>query len=147
MMSLSTDVTAEEMQVFLEEAEEQIALLDRSIVGLEGNGGDPQLLQEIFRAAHTIKGSSAMLGHQRMTELTHAMESLLDLLRKGKLKASEEVVDCLLQGLDILKMLRDELVLQKESDVNVAPAVAKRSEEHTSELQSRLHLVCRLLLE
>ncbi len=127
-MSLATDVTAEEMQVFLEEAEEQIALLDRSIVGLEVNGGDPQLLQEIFRAAHTIKGSSAMLGHQRMTELTHAMESLLDLLRKGKLKASEEVVDCLLQGLDILKMLRDELVLQEESDVNVAPAVAKLRE-------------------
>jgi two-component system chemotaxis sensor kinase CheA len=127
-MSLATDVTAEEMQVFLEEAEEQIALLDRSIVGLEGNGDDPQLLQEIFRAAHTIKGSSAMLGHQRMTELTHAMESLLDLLRKGKLKASEEVVDCLLQGLDILKILRDELVLQKESDVNVAPAVAKLRE-------------------
>jgi two-component system, chemotaxis family, sensor kinase CheA len=127
-MNLATDVTAEEMQVFLEEAEEQIALLDRSIVGLEKNGGDPQLLQEIFRAAHTIKGSSAMLGHQRMTELTHAMESLLDLLRKGKLEISEEIVDCLLQGLDILKMLREELILQEESDVDVAPAVAKLRE-------------------
>jgi two-component system chemotaxis sensor kinase CheA len=124
-MSLCTDVTAEELKVFLEEAEEQIALLDRCIVGLEKKGSDPQLLQEIFRAAHTIKGSSSMLGHQRMTELTHAMESLLDMLRKGKLKIGEEMVDSLLHALDILKMLRDELVSDQESSVDVAPAVAR----------------------
>ncbi len=124
-MSLSTDVTAAELQVFLEEAEEQIALLDRTIVDLEKNGSDPQLLQEIFRAAHTIKGSSAMLGHQPMAELTHAMESLLDMLRKDKLQISQEVTDCLLGALDTLKMLKDELSSQRECTVDVAPAVAR----------------------
>ncbi|MBM4445231.1 MAG: chemotaxis protein CheA, partial [Chloroflexi bacterium] len=79
-MNPSIDVTAAELQVFLEETEEQIALLDRTIVDLEKNGSDPQLLQEIFRAAHTIKGSSAMIGHEPMAELTHAMEGLLDML-------------------------------------------------------------------
>ena len=124
-MNLSTDVTAAELKVFLEEAEEQIALLDRSIVDLEKNGGAPQLLQEIFRAAHTIKGSSAMLGHQPMAELTHAMESLLDMLRKDKLQISEEVTDCLLGALDTLRNLRDELSSHREGTVDVGPAVAR----------------------
>jgi two-component system chemotaxis sensor kinase CheA len=123
-MDLSTDITAAELKVFLEEAEEQIALLDRTIVDLEKNG-DPQLLQEIFRAAHTIKGSSAMLGHQPMAELTHAMESLLDMLRKDKLQISEEVTDCLLGALDTLKILKDELSSNREGAVDVAPAVAR----------------------
>lgn len=123
-MNLSSDITAAELKVFLEEAEEQIALLDRTIVDLEKNG-DPQLLQEIFRAAHTIKGSSAMLGHQPMAELTHAMESLLDMLRKDKLQISEEVTDCLLGALDTLKILKDELSSNREGAVDVAPAVAR----------------------
>jgi two-component system chemotaxis sensor kinase CheA len=122
-MNPSTDVTAAELQVFLEEAEEQIALLDRTIVDLEKNGSDPQLLQEIFRAAHTIKGSSAMLGHQPMAELTHAMESLLDMLRKDKVKISGEVADCLLGALDTLKALKDELASRRECSVDAAPAV------------------------
>jgi two-component system chemotaxis sensor kinase CheA len=124
-MNLSTEVTASELKVFLEEAEEQIALLDRSIVDLETNGGDPQLLQEIFRAAHTIKGSSAMLGHQPMAELMHAMENLLDMLRKDKLQISEEVTDCLLGALDTLRSLKDELSSRREGNVDVGPAVAR----------------------
>lgn len=124
-MQLATDVTPAEIQIFLEETEEQIALLDRTIVGLEKNAADPQLLQEVFRAAHTIKGSSAMLGHQPMTELTHAMENLLDMIRKDKLKITEETTDCLLEGIDTLKMLKDELRSHKEGNVDVAPAVAR----------------------
>ena len=79
-MNLDADITPEELKVFLEEADEQIELLDEDIVRLEKEE-NPDLLQEIFRAAHTLKGSSAMVGHQRMAELTHAMESLLDRLR------------------------------------------------------------------
>ena len=82
-MELAPDITAEDLQVFLQEAEEHLQLLDEDIVRLEREGDNQELLQEIFRSAHTLKGSSAMLGHQRMTALAHVMETLLDLVRKG----------------------------------------------------------------
>ena len=68
-MELSPDITSEDLQAFLQEADEQLQLLDEDIVKLERDHENPELIKEIFRAAHTLKGSSAMLGHQRMAEL------------------------------------------------------------------------------
>jgi two-component system chemotaxis sensor kinase CheA len=121
----SAEVSAEELKVFIEEADEQIALLDRDLVRLESEGDDPELIQEIFRATHTMKGSSAMLGYPRMSELAHAMESLLDGLRSGKISVSAEIVDSLLYGLDILKVLRDALVSPEKRPADIGPAVAR----------------------
>jgi len=121
----SADVSPEELKVFIEEADEQIALLDRDLVRLETEGDDPELIQEIFRATHTMKGSSAMLGYPRMSELAHAMESLLDSLRSGKISVSAEIVDSLLYGLDILKVLRDALVSPEKAPTDIRPAVAR----------------------
>jgi two-component system chemotaxis sensor kinase CheA len=121
----SAEVSAEELKVFIEEADEQIALLDRDLVRLETEGDDPELIQEIFRATHTMKGSSAMLGYPRMSELAHSMESLLDSLRSGKISVSAEIVDSLLYGLDILKVLRDALVTPEKGLMDIGPAVAR----------------------
>jgi len=121
----SAEVSAEELKVFIEEADEQIALLDRDLVRLETEGDDPELIQEIFRATHTMKGSSAMLGYPRMSELAHSMESLLDGLRSGKMSVSAEIVDSLLYGLDILKVLRESLVSPEKSPADIGPAVAR----------------------
>ncbi len=121
----SADVSAEELKVFLEEAEEQIALLDRDIVRLENEGENVDLLQEIFRAAHTIKGSSAMLGHQAMAEVAHAMESLLDNLRSRRMIVSTEAIDGLLHGLDILKILKDGITAPEPTCTDIGPAVAR----------------------
>ncbi len=104
-MNLEAELTPEELKVFLEEVNEQIELLDEDIVRLEKEGDDLELLQEIFRAAHTIKGSSAMVGFQAMADLTHGMESLLDKLRNKNLDVSTEIIDALLFGLDVLKSL------------------------------------------
>jgi two-component system chemotaxis sensor kinase CheA len=82
-MNLDSEITPEEMKVFLEEAEEQIDLMDEDIIRLEKEKDNPDLLQEIFRAAHTIKGSSAMVGYEEMAELAHAMDSLRAKLRNG----------------------------------------------------------------
>ncbi len=104
-MNLDADLTPEELKVFLTEVNEHIELMDEDIVKLEKEGDDPELLQEIFRAAHTIKGSSAMVGFQVMAELTHSMESLLDKLRNKNLQVTTDIIDALLFGLDILKSL------------------------------------------
>ena len=121
----SAEVSAEELRVFIEEADEQIALLDRDLVRLETEGDDPELIQEIFRATHTMKGSSAMLGYPRMAELAHSMESLLDGLRSGRMSVSAEMVDSLLYGLDILKSLRDSLVSPEKTPADIGAAVAR----------------------
>jgi len=121
-----TEITREELKVFLEEADEQIGLLDRDIVRLETEGDNPDLLQEIFRAAHTLKGSSAMLGHECMAELTHAMESLLDGLRNRQIVVNAEVIDSLLYSLDVLKMLEEDLASCKDGSlVDISLAVAR----------------------
>jgi len=124
-MELDANLSAEELKVFLAEADEQIELLDSDIITLEKEGANPDLLQEIFRAAHTLKGSSAMVGHQRMAELTHAMESLLDKLRNGELSVSTEIIDALLHSLDVLKVLKNEIVSAEDSGLDIAPVVTE----------------------
>lgn len=124
-MLQGAEISAEEIKVFLEEADEQIALLDRNIVRLENEGQNIDLLQEIFRAAHTIKGSSAMLGHQAMAEVAHAMESLLDNLRSRRMTASTEAIDSLLQGLDALKTLKDGILTAASMDVDMEATVGR----------------------
>lgn len=123
-MGLDIEVTAEDLKVFLQEADEQLQLLDEHIVRLEKEADDAGLLQEIFRAAHTLKGSSGMIGFDEMAELTHAMEDVLDRLRKGTLTVTPQVVDALLQGLDGLKEIRENLGSEDGEAPDIHPLVA-----------------------
>lgn len=110
------DVSPEELKLFLEETDENLHTLEEGIMELE-KSPDAETLNRVFRAAHTIKGSSATLGHQRMSSLTHAMENLLDRLRKGTLTVSAELIDTLLACLDALRAFRDEIASGEASDV------------------------------
>jgi len=114
--------SSEEISVFLDELEEKIQILNENILALERGGGSDEVLQEIFRAAHTIKGSSAVMGYDKMAELTHEMENLFDLLRKGILPVTREIVDALFAALDTLHALRDE-ILGRASGVDAAGAL------------------------
>ncbi len=124
-MELSADITAEDIKVFIQEADEQLQLLDEDIIKLEGVEDNTELLQEIFRAAHTIKGSSAVLGHQKMAQLAHVMENILDQLRKGSLAVTPLVIDALLHGLDSLRTLKDEIVSSEDSGLDIAPMISE----------------------
>ncbi len=101
------DISDDELQIFLQEAEEQLTLLDESLVRLEHEPDAGPLLQGIFRAAHTLKGSSSMLGLRDMAELTHHMEDVLDRVRKGTIAVSPALIDALLLSLDALKVLKE----------------------------------------
>ena len=119
-----TDISADDLKVFLQEAEGLLELLDEDIVRLEQEATDGDLLQEIFRAAHTLKGSSGMLGFQEMAQLTHAMEDLLDRVRKGSLAVTAELVDALLMSLDGLKVLKNDLAAGQETTLQVDPIIS-----------------------
>jgi len=115
---LTFDAAPDEMILFLSEAEEQLELLGQDILRLETEGDtNSELLQEIFRAAHTLKGSSGAIGHQRMARLTHALESVLDQVRHHRLPISTELIDLLLKGLDALRVLLEEVSTYIESDI------------------------------
>lgn len=122
-MRLQLDATPDELVVFLEEAEEQLQLLDQDVLALEKEGPNPDLLQELFRAAHTLKGSSATIGHSRMASLTHALESILDSLRKGRLPVGTGLIDLLLQSLDALRVLKEEVVSREHSGLDPSSLV------------------------
>jgi len=104
-VTIPPSVSEEEWEVFLAETQEQIEGLETSTLRLEQDDGDPELLREMFRLAHTIKGSSAAVGLDSMARLTHAMESLLDKLRSGQMEVRPPLVDALFQGCDLLQRL------------------------------------------
>ena len=110
-MSQTIDFEEDEMREiiddFLVEADELIESLDTSFVQLETNPTDLDLLNEIFRAVHTIKGTSSFLGFDQVTTLSHKMEDILNKLRKSELTVTAATMDVLLQGLDLLKVLLD----------------------------------------
>lgn len=122
-MPMTFDASDEELSVFLQEADEQLELLQNDTIRLEKEYADEGLVQGIFRAAHTLKGSSALIGHTRMAELTHAMENVLDLVRKGKLVPTADLIDRLLLALDALKLLREEIDTREPSDVELEPVL------------------------
>src|ERR1700742_247432 len=88
---------------FLIESQEGLDRMERCLTELEERPEDRELLAEIFRAVHTIKGTTGFLGFSRLESLAHAGEKLLGLLRDGKLLANADIVSGLLSLLDILR--------------------------------------------
>ena len=94
---------------FITEAGEILDKLDEDLVHLEEAPEDLDLLNEIFRAAHTLKGTSSFLGFTQMSDLTHKMENVLDLLRKSEMKLNQGIMDTILQGVDHIKVLQEDI--------------------------------------
>ncbi|TLD97338.1 hybrid sensor histidine kinase/response regulator [Helicobacter jaachi] len=99
------DDMQEIMEDFLVEAFEMIEQLDQDLVELENNPEDLDLLNRIFRVAHTIKGSSSFLNFDILTRLTHNMEDVLNKARRGELKITPDVMDVVLHSVDLMKAL------------------------------------------
>src|ERR671926_476407 len=128
--TLQFDLSSADQALFLAEVDELLQRVEESLVELERTPDNQALLNELFRAAHTIKGSSATIGHTRMAALTHAIETRLDDIRKGIAPVTPELVEALLKALDVLKLLRDEVETRVPADVDVeaaASAVERRA--------------------
>jgi two-component system chemotaxis sensor kinase CheA len=123
MTRLLLDATPDELRVFMAETDELLQSLEVQLVRLEQGASSPELLQEVFRAAHTIKGSAAAIGHVRMAQLTHAMETLLDKLRYGELLAGKDLLDALFSGLDVLRSLAAEVERGEIADLDVESCI------------------------
>jgi two-component system, chemotaxis family, sensor kinase CheA len=93
------------IRVFLAEAEERLSQMEDGLVLLEDHPSDEELLQAIFRAAHTLKGNSATLGFVALTESTHVLEDLLECVRSRTLPVTSDLVSLLLGSVDVLRQL------------------------------------------
>lgn len=92
------------LDIFLEESKEHIQNLNSNLLELESNPGQ-DIIDEIFRSAHTLKGMSGTMGFNRISEITHEMESLLQDIKNGTISVSPEVIDTLLESVDFLEKL------------------------------------------
>jgi len=122
---LEFDLSPEEADVFLQEAEELLLQLNEGLVQLESAGDAPELVQQIFRAAHTLKGSGGVIGHKRMAEVLHSMETLMDRVRHGQMAVTPELIDVLLQGADAVRLLVGEVSSREDCGLDTAPLLAE----------------------
>src|SRR5947209_15510826 len=88
---------------FLIETQEGLDRMERCLTELEDKPESPELLADIFRSVHTVKGTSGFLGYRRLETLTHSGENLLGLLRDGKARVDTGTVSALLRLLDCLR--------------------------------------------
>jgi len=99
------DDMKEIMEDFLVEAFELVEQIDHDLIELESNPEDLELLNRIFRVAHTVKGSSSFLNFDILTKLTHHMEDVLNKARRGELKITPDIMDVVLESVDMMKGL------------------------------------------
>jgi two-component system chemotaxis sensor kinase CheA len=93
------------LELFLSEAEEILTSLSQNLVDLEKNPTDSNVLAEIFRGCHTLKGNAAAMGMVQVEKLTHAMEHILGRLRSSEIMFNHNVARCLFQSLNLLNEL------------------------------------------
>jgi len=92
-------------ETFFQEAAEHLAEMEAGLLRLDQGSFDAELLNAIFRDAHSVKGASGMFGLDDVSGFTHALESLLDRLRSGEIRVTQKLTDLLLQATDLLREL------------------------------------------
>ena len=105
--------------LFFEETDEYLQALNDNLLQLERNPEDNTVLDEIFRAAHTLKGMAATMGYRSMTELTHSMESVLELFRSGVNIIDSDIISLIFRCLDKLSEIVEDLRAESNEDINI----------------------------
>lgn len=91
------------LDIFIDETKEHLQNLNTRILELEQDGENPETVNEIFRAAHSLKGMAGTMGYKRMQKLTHDMENVFSEVRNGNVKVNETIIDLLFKCLDALE--------------------------------------------
>ena len=120
------DEFQEILQDFLVESFELVEKLDEDLVELESNPEDLELLNGIFRVAHTVKGASSFLNFDVLTHLTHHMEDVLNRARHGELVITPDIMDVILESVDLMKQLLEQIRdTSSDGGIDVSACVAR----------------------
>lgn len=113
-------------EIFISEAKENLQILNQSLVALEQNPKDKETINSIFRVAHTLKGMAATMGFEKITQLSHHMEDVLEKIRKGEVQATAKTADVLFNCLDVLEKLVGGVETSDKNElINLAPLIKK----------------------
>lgn len=115
-------------QVFFDESFEHLANMESALLQIDGNA-DPELINVIFRGAHSIKGGSATFGFTHIAEFTHLAETLLERIRSGKCAISEAIVAVLLEAVDVLRAMITALKDGGEADIGRTAGVQQKLQQ------------------
>ncbi|WP_153731298.1 chemotaxis protein CheA [Sporosarcina obsidiansis] len=97
--------TNQYLDMFIEESKEHLQACNEQLLALENNPDDLGIVNEIFRAAHTLKGMSATMGFEDIADLTHKMENVLDAIRNSKISVTTEILDVVFEAADDLELM------------------------------------------
>jgi two-component system chemotaxis sensor kinase CheA len=113
------------LNVFLEEATEHVENLNSNLLKLEKNPTQ-EVVEEIFRSAHTLKGMAGTMGFNKILELTHEMENLLHEIRNGRFLVTSSIVDILLECVDLIQKMLENISLEgSEGQIEITSSVDK----------------------
>lgn len=126
---------SEYLGIFLDELEEQLQILDEQLLELERDASDADTIGLIFRAAHTLKGSSAAMGFAKIKELTHQMENIFDLMRADRLMIGGALMNALFQCVDEIKAMKDAIQAGRGEEERDIGALVKILSVYTREAE------------
>ncbi|ATH91439.1 chemotaxis protein CheA [Bacillus glycinifermentans] len=113
------------LDVFIEESKEHLQTCNEKLLELEKNPSDLQLVHDIFRAAHTLKGMSATMGYEDMAHLTHSLENVLDAIRNEEMTITSEWMDIMFEALDDLEAIVLSIIEGGDGKRDVSEVCAK----------------------
>lgn len=114
------------LEIFLDETKEHLQNLNTRILELEADPEGADTINEIFRAAHSLKGMAGTMGYKRMQNLTHDMENVFSEVRNGNIKVKPEMIDVLFQCLDALEEYTDNIQSSADEGTNDNEALIKQ---------------------
>lgn len=114
------------LEIFIDETKEHLQNLSQQLMVLEEEPENADTINEIFRAAHSLKGMAGTMGYKRMQSLTHIMENVLSEIRNGKMTVSADLVDVLFQCLDALEAYLDTITQTQDEGTEENEAIIAR---------------------
>ena len=111
------------LEIFLDETNEHLQSLSDQLMILENEPENEDTINEIFRAAHSLKGMAGTMGYKRMQALTHDMENVFSEIRNGKMKVTSQLVDVLFQTLDALEEYKNTIQETQDEGTNDNAAI------------------------
>ncbi|OJF93926.1 chemotaxis protein CheA [Alkalibacterium sp. 20] len=120
-------------ELFFEETDDNLAILNQEVLRLEENPEDKQIIDIIFRAAHTLKGMAATMGYETMAKLTHTVENVFELVKSGQLKIESDLISLIFESLDTLTEIVENLRQEDEEKVNISSLVSRLEKVASSE--------------
>jgi two-component system chemotaxis sensor kinase CheA len=124
------------IQDFVTEAEEALDKVDPLFVELEEKGYDREILNDIFRSVHTIKGAAGFLGFQGIVDVAHRTEALMKKLRDGDMQITSSLISLILRSVDVLKSLLVHIKHQDGKEEDIAPLLAELEREQAQASES-----------